>query len=272
MFDRTPYETKLDPNRPSHLGLLREEHSVQNHSEFFVWDVVDWPAYVQPALDKGIQGNDVAMGMEELKDLLKPGYLPLETGYARCSDGKLSVAVLTPLPGGAAAMIDWWFGWHSSSTERYKLWHPQAHLFSQPRYILSDVPGLTDRERYVGNTLWVDEYIGPSVTPLAIEFQDPKSAGLSYEDLAASGHGTAAFAEVRNSSTDEHLAYLCHAIRKTDYGSEMRSRFVFRAGTPDDFGHNMLHHCATEMNHLASFLPRLYTKVVLENAASGALK
>jgi len=49
-------------------------------------------------------------------------------------------------------MMDWWFGWHLARTERYKLWHPQAHFFAQPRLDLSDVPGLTDRERYIDNT------------------------------------------------------------------------------------------------------------------------
>ena len=57
-------------------------------------------------------------------------------------------------------MIDWWFGWHLARTERYKLRHPQAHFFAQPRLDLSDAPGLTDRERYIDNTSWVDEYIG----------------------------------------------------------------------------------------------------------------
>jgi hypothetical protein len=57
-------------------------------------------------------------------------------------------------------MIGWWFGWHLATTERYKLWHPQAHSFSQPRYDLSTVRDLTDRQRYVGNTSWVDEYTG----------------------------------------------------------------------------------------------------------------
>lgn len=263
MFDLSQYETKLDPDRHSHLGIIRGEESVENYSDFFSWNLVDWPPYIQSALDKGMRKSDVAMDVGGLTGLLKPGYLPMETGYARCATGELSVAVLTPLPGVSAEMIDWWMGWHSCSTERYKLWHPQAHLFSQPRFSLASVPGLSSRDRYVGNTSWVDEYVGPVMAPLAITFLDPSDLGISYSALASSGHGTAVVAKVENSSTGEHLAYLCHAIRETQYGTEMRSRFVFRPETPDAFGSYMLDHCATEMNHLGSFLPRLYAKVIM---------
>ena len=75
-------------------------------------------------------------------------------------------------------MIDWWFGWHLARTERYKLRHPQAHFFAQPRLDLSDAPGLTDRERYIDNTSWVDEYIGPTPSRPAITFHDPSDMGL----------------------------------------------------------------------------------------------
>jgi hypothetical protein len=27
--------------------------------------------------------------------------------------------------------IDWWFGWHSDEPQRYKLWHPRAHVHAQ---------------------------------------------------------------------------------------------------------------------------------------------
>jgi hypothetical protein len=105
----------------------------------------------------------VALGIHlgNVADLLRPSYLPLETDIARCADGGLGVAVWTARPGTTAEMIDRWFGWHLSRTAHYKLWHPQAHHLAQPRFDLSDVPGLSDRERYVGNISWVDEYIGP---------------------------------------------------------------------------------------------------------------
>ena len=28
-------------------------------------------------------------------------------------------------------MWDWWFAWHSVESDRYRLWHPEAHLHAE---------------------------------------------------------------------------------------------------------------------------------------------
>ena len=55
----------------------------------------------------------------------------------------------------------------------------------------------TDRERYVGNTSWVDEYIGPFPSRLAISFHDPATIGLAQATLDAAGYGTVVYATPR---------------------------------------------------------------------------
>ena len=259
--DRAQYETTLDPNRATHVGIWRDEHDpISRH--FYRYDVPELSDVVSSALAAGVHSHVAGIGPANTSDLLEPGYLPVETGMALSPDGELSVAVLTRFPGATPAMIDWWFGWHGDVTERYKLWHPQAHLFAQSRYALSDVDGLTDRERYVGNTSWVDEYVGPFPTRLAISFHDPGHIGLSYDDLEASGHGTAIYATVADSDTGEQLSSLLHLVRRTPWGSEMRSRFILPEETPGFVAAALLDHCYTEMTHLGMFLPRLYTHVL----------
>ncbi len=253
-------ETTLDPGRQVHLGIWRDEHDDLTR-DVFTWNVPDLPRVAREAMAAGVRDDVEGTHAGNLGLLLEPGYQPLETGIARTPDGGLSVNVWTALPGATPAMVDWWMGWHLSSTERYKLWHPQAHLFSQPRYDLSDVPGLTDRERYVGNTSWVDEYLGPFAARLAITFHDPAEIGLPYDALDESGHGTAVYGVTTDSDHGTELARLVHAVRRTPWGCEMRSRFLFGPGTPDLIGPPMLDHCATEMAHLATFLPRLYARV-----------
>jgi hypothetical protein len=39
--------------------------------------------------------------------------------------------VLTQMPKVTPAMWDWWFAWHGSEAQRYKLWHPRAHISSK---------------------------------------------------------------------------------------------------------------------------------------------
>ena len=80
-----------------------------------------------------------------------------------------------------------------------------------------------------------------------------------------------------------YFGQLIHLIRETDEGCEMRSRFwlgdievtwfrkeglvnrmarsksIAKRVVPLELGRDMLVHCASEMNHLASFLPELYS-------------
>jgi ribonuclease Z len=257
---RAPFETVLDPHRATHLGIWRDEADDISR-EFYRWDVPALSAECNDAISAGTRADVVGLDLTNITDLLAPGYLPLETGIARTPTGALSVAVLTQWPGTAPELIDWWFGWHLASTERYKLWHPQAHYFSQPRFDLSGVPGLTDRQRYLENTSWVDEYISFLPSRLAITFHDPAEIGLDADALEASRYGTVVCAVVTDSDHGHELSRLVHAVRRTDSGCEMRSRFIFGAEIPDLIGPLMLDHCWTEMTHLASFLPKLHERV-----------
>jgi len=93
---------------------------------------------------------------------------------------------------------------------------------------------------------------------------------------------TAGCAIVGYQNVPLNFGAIIHLIRETSDGCEMRSRFwlgklevrglptkgilnkiastKFAAehAVPDTLGRDMFVHCATEMNHLASFLPDLY--------------
>lgn len=269
MVDREAYETTLDPDRDTHLGIWRDEHDDLTRT-FFDWNVPDLPAGVVDAMHAGVRSDVEGINLENVTDLLEPGYLPLETGIASCRNGEGSLAIWTSWPGTTPEMIDWWFGWHIARTERYKLWHPQAHYFAQPRYDLSDIPGLTDRERYVGNTSWVDEYIGPFASRLAISFHDPAEIGLDQPSLDAADYGTVVYATTADSDDGGPRARLIHAVRRTGWGSEMRSRFIFPAGIAELIGPALIDHCYTEMTHLSGFLPHLYARVNATGPSTGA--
>jgi hypothetical protein len=259
-LDRSRYETRLDADRHPHVGIWRDEHDDLTR-EFFDWNVPDLADPVREAIAAGVRTDLPGMNLDNVSDLLEPGYLPLETGLAHAASGEGCVAVWTSWPGTTPEMIDWWFGWHIARTERYKLWHPQAHYYAQPKYDLSDLPGLTDRERYLGNTSWVDEYIGPIDSRLAISFHDPAVIGLDYDTLDAAGYGTLIYATSAMSDDDSPGARLIHAVRRTAWGSEMRSRFILPPGILELIGPPLLDHCYTEMTHLAGFLPRLFARV-----------
>jgi hypothetical protein len=237
---------------------------------------------VREALVHGPEAAELGLPLDEANRLLEPGDLPIENGWTRLANGHLFVAVRTPMPGVTPAMIDWWFAWHGVEAQRYKLWHPRAHLHARMERALAGAPGLGDREKYVGNVSFVTEYVGDRLLELSIVFRDPSH----YFDTARFGAarvGTAVCARVGFATWPLDTAHLIHLVQETEDGCAMRSRFwlgdlqarslgpahvlnrhllqrgvIARVGIPSSAGRDLLVHCAKEMAHLATFLPALY--------------
>lgn len=240
--------------------------------------MMDIPARVEAAIAKGVlSGPDLPFS--HASRLLGPEGDGFQDAVLRNSDGMLVVCCLTDMPGNTPEMWDWWFGWHGVSSDRYRLWHPEDHVWSgvsEDRRALADL-----RERYVGVDSYVDERIAsPQVVKLTISFRKPSSFGLNEEMVDQLG--TAVCARVGFRGTPLNTGRLIHLIRRTPTGAEMISRFwlgdievqVPVAGRfltpllnsrarrmkllPDEVGLNLLRHCAKEMNHLAGILPELH--------------
>lgn len=206
------------------------------------------------------------MELARANDLLKSGYLDLESGYSRLPDGQLHVAAWTTMPGCAGRMVEWWFGF-LETTEQYKWWHPKDHVWCEWR-------GERGTGRFIGGAHRVHEYIGGELQKLEIRFQEP-SEYLDVARFGEAGISAAVCATVGPLDAPFTAGHLIHLCRDTDYGCEMRSRFwlgdVSVAGVaddpaaratlfPDPVGEGLLKHCHEEMTYLAGFLPGLYAK------------
>jgi hypothetical protein len=218
------------------------------------------------------------MDVHQVDDLLLPGYLPLESGYADLGDGRKLVAALSRMPGCRAKMVDWWFSW-LGGTEQYKLWHPTDHLFSDWENRING--------KYIGGAHLVHEYLaGPSgpVYKLRIGFHEPTEL---FE--AAKYKSSGAFAVCARIGDLDHpvdFARMTHYVRNTDYGCEMRSRFwlgIFRSRDPgvtisedrarelrkanvnDELARRLHQHATEEMGYLAEILPAIYRRNTLDN-------
>lgn len=290
--DRLPLPGRYT-TEPRYLGYNAIDAS-QPYAEFFQTHTQPIQAQAREALIAGPVASEYGPRLAELVDIMeRPGYQPMESGYTLNADGHIVVSVLTRMPGVTGEMWDWWFGWHGTQTARYKLWHPEAHAFSALAEDRSQDRTLTDRQRYIDNCSFVDEYLGESLTPLTVRFIDPQKVGF-----APSRPGeTTIVARGGFSSSPLSFAWLVHQVRATPDGSEMRSRFIVNdlavlpvpaASIPpgkaqwlsnplvrsvanrilphvtgqklEQFGPRMLHHCAQEMNHLSTFLPALYER------------
>lgn len=279
----SPATKAPDRERRVHLGILRDELRGKSYERFFRWEMDPLPEHIEQVLEERPSNPADALPRTEVNRLLAPSYLPFENGFARLDDGTVHVAVLTQFPGATAEMIDWWFAWHGDETERYKLWHPQAHLYTEWREQRHG-QDLTYRQKYVGNTSFVDEYVGPSIQRLAIQFREPREFGFDESSFEEARIGTAVCARTGFSDRPVDAGYLIHLIRETNEGCEMRSRFwigeVHLRALPDEnvidgllnrralrnrilpsrVARDLFIHCAEEMNHLASFLPQLFAQ------------
>jgi DAPG hydrolase PhiG domain len=200
-----------------------------------------------------------------------------EDAVRRDPHGRVLVTCQTDMPGVTPAMMDWWFGWHLTHSERYRLWHPLDHVGCTVQEDRSACA--SDRLRYTGNVSHVDEYIGGRLMKLSIAFRDPAEIGLGTQDASVS---TTIYATTLDRVLGGQGGHLVHHVRRQGDGSQMRSAFWLgdilhphpwvqtlvgsvlntRAArqvlVSDHMAVNLLRHCAEEMNHLAGILPALY--------------
>ena len=267
--------------RDKYLGMRPGDLDGKPYAKYWNPDMGPMQDQVQRALMHGIEASELGFPVTEANQLLEPGYLHLENGFTRLANGQVFVAVLTKMPGVTSEMIDWWFGWHYMESQRYKLWHPRAHLLNSAERMIGDDPGLSDREKYLHNPNYVTEYVGGDVLAISIAFSEA-SDFLDASRFEAAGIGTAICGVVSLQNSPLVFGLIIHLIRETQDGCEMRSRFwlgkielkgvpaagvlskvagsrfVAKRAVPIEQGRNMVVHCAAEMNHLASFLPDLY--------------
>ena len=205
--------------------------------------------------------------------LLVEGYGVEETGVERQANGVLKVRALTRMPGVRAEMVRWWFADFLQTTAHYQRWHPTAHVWMDWE---NKVPGA-----YVGASHLVHEYIGDELMKLRIQFVPPEEL-LGEIDAPESTVFVCARAGLLEESIN--VSTMCHVIRDTDFGAEMRSVFWMghiarRNGNEEEFsiegllgntalvrmlavsrddGVALMRHAIEEMGYLADFLPGLY--------------
>lgn len=268
-------------NGHNYEGMRPGDLEGKPYARFWQPTMAPLPAAVADALSAGPKSTALGLELADAGRLLEPGYLPLENGFAELGSGQLLVAVRTEMPGCTGAMFEWWMGWHAVESERYKLWHPRAHLANRTREMRGDDPSLSDREKYM-TTHYVTERVGDRRYDIRITFVEP--AALFGEGADLNGGGTTALVcgRVDLQRAPIHLGWLVHQVREREEGTEMRSRFwlgmpkvlgsndddlqnkllgtasVRRLLVPRNLGRDMVIHCAMEMNHLARFLPDLY--------------
>jgi len=273
----------MNTKQTHYLGMRPGDLDGKPYARFWQPDMAPVQPQVAAALLHGEEARELGVELEDAARLLEPGYLPLENGVTTLASGRTYVAALTRMPKATGAMFEWWMGWHYMEAQRYKLWHPRAHVANGTREMRGDDPGLSDREKYM-TSHYVTEYIGSGLQKIVITFFDPAELVGADADLTAGGISALVCGRVDLQQAPITIGYLIHQIRQTREGAEMRSRFwvgkpelrgnrknglpnrllgsrfVRRRAAPPNMGADLLVHCGMEMNHLAGFLPELYAE------------
>lgn len=200
----------------------------------------------------------------------EPGF---ETGVKRLPNGIYEVSALTPMPGVTPEMVRWWFADYMQTSEHYQRWYPDAHVWMDWE---NKVPG-----EYVGASHLVHEYIGEDLEKLRIQFVPPEEI---LGDVNLRDGDVAVCAKPGLLEQPMNGGQMCHIIRATEDGAEMRSRFwlgmvakrdgneqvgsiagliantylVRNLGVSKSGAEDLMNHCTEEMSILAGFLPALY--------------
>jgi hypothetical protein len=237
------------------------------------------PERIEAAIRAGVR-EDLSFPLSDAYRLLEPGNVPIEDGVIRNPDGTLTICCRTDMPGVTAQMLDWWACWHTVSSERYNLCHPLSHIRAFVREDRTHLAG--QKAGYIGLASYVDEYVGNKLEKLIITFVEPETMGLNSAHFPEAKVGTAFCAIGRPRDKPLGTGSVIHLIREIPIGVEVISRFWMgdirfrlpilgrimtkilitprtrRKLVPDQYGFDLLRHCAEESNHLARFLPSLY--------------
>lgn len=204
----------------------------------------------------------------QLNRLFDEGYLPGEFGIWVLEDGGVMIANHTPMPGVTPEMFDWWFAWHGLNTLRYKIWDPDEHYYVQTQNVAQALDAsLSMKERYWNTTHVIKEALLADQPPVDVRltFLPPEKVGFDPEKLR----------EFKGTIVcTGGMSMMCHFIRPTADGCELRTRFWFGYSDIDGkieklpgfppgnvrMGVAMLLHNVKEFTHLAEILPEVYAE------------
>ena len=221
--------------------------------------------------------------IQDVDDLLAPGYTEGENGYCVMPDGSGYVALRHPMAGATPEMVDWWFAWHALEDLRYKLWYPEMHISA--RVDPEDRAKILDPDRplplkFQGMTHHVVEDIGGAVlNAVDISFLTPEDFGFDMSRFHSPNAEALAAANVVARGMDDPpdgpglpVAFV-HLVRNIPGGIEVRNRFWVGyqivdkkpvlslppgAAIPEEAVQGLFLHDVQEFANLAAILPQLY--------------
>jgi hypothetical protein len=238
-----------------------------------------------PTLSAAIESGPVdasrTLPLTEIDRLLDPVPLPVETGWCFRPDRVGYVAVRTAMPAVSAEMVEWWFDWHPGDPDRYRAWHPLAHLDNS-----LEAPAVQGAKAHWGAVHHPVEDVGTGVVHARIAFQPPTAIGFSTDALGDPAVATIVCGYVGDDRRRVRHSVMAHVFLAEGDGVVLRSHFWLGAAIrpylpaalaapvglalnnrvvrhfslPADLPRALATHCAEEYANLAALLPELHER------------
>jgi transposase-like protein len=155
------------------------------------------------------------MYLEEVNQLLKPGYLPMETGFCRLPNGQMFVAALTRKHGRSSDWVEWCFGNYFFATTAFN--------DREVKKIRSG--GWNSRwktKQYIGTSQKGELLMGGNVHKFKMVFNDPAKYFDTYRFKEAKIGAVICGDTFLLDGTPEGC--IIHLVRDTAMGCEIKTR------------------------------------------------
>lgn len=231
------------------------------------------------AIERGPVDPSQTLSLAEIDRLLDPAPLPVESGWCFRADRVGYVAMRTAMPGVNAEMVEWWFDWHPRDPDRYRAWHPLAHVGNS-----IEPPAAPGAKAHWGAVHHPVEDVGTGVVHARIAFMPPSAVGFATDALDDPAVATVVCGYVGDDRRHLRHSVMAHVFLAEADGVVLRSHFwlgaavrpylpaplsapigwvlnnrlVRRLSLPTDLPSSLAIHCAEEYANLAALLPELH--------------
>ncbi len=266
-------------------AALTEEEKKLPYAEFYEMETPDPDPAIYEDVKEAMDPAK-ALPIEQINDLLDPGYMDVERGWCVLDNGCGYVAAYCRMPDVTPEMFEWWFAWHGMEDLRYRIWWPWSHygiyVNNDARKIIRD-PNTSLTDKYMGITHYVVEDIGTGCTEIEIMFKHPEDLGFDMEryhkpNIAAlSGANVWIYDPGKSMADPVGCNTMCHTVRELEGGGiELRTRFWFGFHIIDgkpvkilpdgvvmdpSVPKGLAHHAIQEYTRLSYLLPKVYGKL-----------
>lgn len=252
---------------------ITEEEKKLSYAKYFYQKMATIPADKLEIAQGKAAASNTLLPIEDRNRFLAGSDTGIQIGFGIATNGTGMVANRTFMKNVTVPMVDWWFGWHSVTSDlRYKIWDPEDHYqarANKPDHVKD--PSIPNNQKTWGVTHDIIEDIGMGSDPLKLSFKSPVDFGYDPALIGTSKCESLVCAVGLGSCP----AAMTHKFYTVKGGISFESRFWFGyafengkfikvvpngKAVSEAVPRALFNHNIKEFTNLAAILPSLYAE------------